>query len=305
MTAPHPTDAIVDAPFTADDDGPTPPVENRPDDVGTPAGGPRRGAWVAALVVVVGAVVVLGMIVQSVVTTAGSSSGDEQASFTAGVDGVTELDLEIAASSLTVSFADVQEATLDVTARGWNASADWVLEVEDGVLRVADERDGTFQFWPSFGSRQVEATLVLPDQLEGQVDAVVDLSAGDVDLTGDVGELDLEVSAGSLTFTGASESLAAQISAGSATVVTEDPRTIDVDVSAGRFTGTVTGEAPTSTTIDVSAGTVQLLLPEAAYALSGEVSAGDRTIDVRTDPSSPHLLQVDVSAGDATVGYSD
>lgn len=315
MTAPRPDDTVtdthtavattVDAPAATDVGGPTPPVENRPDDAVPPTDGPRRNAWVAVLVTLVGGLVVLGLIAQAVVTTASASGGSEEASYTAAVDGVTELDLEVAASSLTVSFANVPEATLDVTARGWGARTDWVLEVEEGVLRVADERDGVLGFWPSFGMREVEATLVLPDRLEGQIDADIDLSAGDIDLTGDVGALDLDVSAGSLTFTGASESLVAEISAGSATVVTDGPATVDVDVSAGRFIGTVTGTAPTSTTIDVSAGGVQLLLPEAEYALAGEVSAGDRTVDVRTDPTSPNLLRVDVSAGDATVGYSD
>src|SRR5690606_27396171 len=112
------------------------------------------------------------------------------------------------------------------------------------------------------------------------------------------------VSAGNLTLTGARTALAVAVDAGEAPVETEGPESVTVDLGAGRFTGTVTGAPPRTTTGGVSAGGVRPEPPDVEYSLGGQVAAGDRTIDVRTNPTADHALTVDVRAGDAWVGYS-
>lgn len=280
-------------------DGPPPRDAPVPSDPRPPG---RSTGWVALLVTLVGAVVVLGLVLQSVVVGIGSSGRSDQASYTSDVDGVTSLDVDISSAELSIRFDAVDEASLEVRSTGWRRNLTWLLENEGGVLRVADERD--LWFWPSFGGARTTAELVLPAALEGEIDADLDLSAGSLRLEGDLQAVGIEVSAGNLTFTGASTALAVDVNAGEATVETEGPESVTVDLSAGRFTGTVTGAPPRTTTVEVSAGSVRLELPDGEYSLGGQVAAGDRTIDVRTNPTADHALTVDVRAGDAWVGYS-
>ncbi|WP_156251873.1 hypothetical protein [Pseudactinotalea terrae] len=281
------------------------PTDDAPNDAPVGPRQPRRHSWVAILVALIGGVVIIGMVVQAIAVGVNAGSGRHSATYTAAVDGVTHLDITVEAGDLTLTFADVEEASLDVVASGRRSNADWVLE-NDGNRLVVREDNDWWRFWPDFGTTsRTTATLVLPDELEGAVSADLEVSAGGMDVIGDLTDVVIDVSAGSLTFDGASTSVSSQVSAGEANVTTEGAETIDVQVSAGRFTGTFTGPQPDSTYVDVSAGDAIVNLPDGAYAESGEVSAGDRTIEVRTDPASPHTLDVHVSAGDATVGYSD
>lgn len=281
------------------------PTDDAPTDAPVGPRRPRRNSWVAILVALIGAVVIIGMVVQAVAVGANAGSGRHSASYTAAVDGVERLDIKVEAGELTLTFADVDEASLDVEASGRRSNADWVLETDGDRLIVREDNDW-WLFWPDFGSSShTTATLVLPDELEGTVSADLQVSAGGMVVTGDLTDVSIDVSAGSLTFDGASTSISSEVSAGEANVTTHGAERIDVQVSAGRFTGTFTGPQPESTIVDVSAGDAILNLPDGAYAESGEVSAGDRTIEVRTDPASPHTLEVHVSAGDATVRYSN
>jgi hypothetical protein len=276
----------------------TPPARPAP-------GGPRRsGSWVAPLLTVIGVVVVLSMLVQGVGNVAWAGGRETSGSWTADVDGVTALDVDLDRGSLTVTFDDVSQARLDVEARGWQADSRWTLEVDDGTL-VVEDGDRRWGWGWDLGRGEVVAELVLPLELEGRLDADLDLSAGEMDVRGDLREVDLDVSAGTLRFDGASTSLSADVSAGEAIVTTDGPGELALTVSAGRLTATVTGDQPRETALEVSAGHAVLDLPDGDYDLTGQVSAGDRIIDVRTGSGASATLRVDVSAGSAEVGYSD
>lgn len=276
-----------------------------PTDADTPADAPppRRNSWVAVLVTVIGGLLIVALVVQAIIVGLTAGSGADRASYTADVADVTMVEIDISEALLATTFADVDEARLDVEATGWGASTDWTFEVDEGVLRVADDRWRAW--WPDFaGIGRTEATLVLPSSLEGLIDADLHVSAGDLDVIGDLADVRIGVDAGSIAFDGASSDLDVDVSAGDAVIETAGPDTVSVQVSAGSVTAEIAGDAPTTTTVEVSAGDATLWLPDAAYAVTGEVSAGDRTIVVRTDPASPHALHVDVSAGSATIDYS-
>lgn len=263
---------------------------------------PRRGGGIALIVSVIGAIIILTIVGRGVATAVASGAPD-RSSYTSAVDGVTAIDIEVSDSFLTARFADVDEARLDIEATGWGVSTDWTFEVDGGVLRVAADDWG--RWWPTFGMGRTEAELVLPRSLEGRIDADLSVSAGDLHVVGDLTDMHVTVSAGSLMFDGASTGLDVDVSAGDASIDTQGPETVAMHVSAGSITAVIGGQAPASTTVGVSAGDASLWLPDADYAVTGDVSAGDRTIDVRTDPASPHALHVEVSAGSATVVYSD
>lgn len=259
------------------------------------------GRTVAVVVSVVGAVILIAFIGIAVLQTLVRGGSSDTSSYSVAVGNVTEISIDVSAAELTTTFADVDEASLEVTGQD---AGDWELEVRGGELRVRqNDRWWGFDIGWIGGWDPARAELVLPTELEGALDADLDVSAGGIDFTGDARAVSIDISAGSVTFDGASTELEIDISAGDADVTTSGPQAVSIEVSAGRLVAEVTGQAPASTEVDVSAGSVTLTLPDEAYAVTGDASAGTRDIEVRTDPSSRYELDVQVSAGDARVGY--
>ncbi len=302
MSTPQPPYGTPDRPAdstpTVVDDGTTVTTADRP----ATTGGRRRGG-ITGVVTIIGVLVLALLVIQGGAAASWGNGRPHSGSYSAAVDDISRIDIDISRATLTTTFGDVPEATLDITSTGWRAEDPWTFEVDGDRLVVSDRRQAWFL--PFLGSRGVTAELTLPRDLEGTIDLEMDLAAGDVDVLGDYRQVDVQVAAGSAAFEGASTTLTVDVSAGDATIVTSGPESVDVEVSAGRVTADVTGTPPGSTVVDVSAGDVHLYLPDGDYAVSGEVSAGDRSIDVRTDPAAAATLQVDVSAGDATVAYGD
>jgi hypothetical protein len=72
-------------------------------------------------------------------------------------------------------------------------------------------------------------------------------------------------------------------------------------VSAGAVDARLTGSAPRAVTVDVSAGSLDLRLPDEAYDVRSDVSAGDFENGLRTDAESGNVVDVTVSAGTVTI----
>ena len=162
---------------------PLPPVasRHRPYPPVAPPPPETRGASrvVAILTVALGCAVVLGAIGSAIFSTVAAASvrTDTQ---TADVAGVESLDVAVDAASLRIEFADVSEATLEVT--GGVGVGEWTLERQDDELAVATPH----RFGPGwiFGG-EVRATLTLPRELEGgDLDAALELSAGELTVDG-------------------------------------------------------------------------------------------------------------------------
>ena len=272
----------------------------------TPTPTPRRSA-VSTTVTVIGVVMILLLVASAALQTIRMPRWDELTS-SVDVTGVTALDLEISAGELNVEFDDAAtEATLYISDSGSGPMRSWDLTVRNGVLRLTDT-SGVW-FLPSWGwgsgKEPPRLQLNLPSSLEGAVDADLELNGGIMTFTGDLKNTDITVSAGEFRFDGASTDFALEVNAGVATATTSGPNTVDVEVSAGRATTTVTGTAPSRTEVEVNAGRADVYLPEAEYAVGAESNAGQRQINVRTSPSSPNQLFVEVNAGHAEVSYSN
>ncbi|MEG2578265.1 MAG: hypothetical protein RSA54_11110, partial [Glutamicibacter sp.] len=63
----------------------------------------------------------------------------------------------------------------------------------------------------------------------------------------------------------------------------------------------LSGTAPKSIEGSVSAGSLELELPEATYDLRQNTAAGSVENLLATDPNSPNKITIDVSAGSATL----
>jgi hypothetical protein len=251
---------------------------------------------VAILTIALGGAVVLGAIGSAVFSTVAAASVHTETQ-TVDVAGVTGLNVSVDAASLRVEFADVSDATLEVTS-GLGVGA-WTLQRSGNELAVATP--------PRFGPRwifggEVRATLTLPRELEGSdLDASLDLSAGELTVDGSFGDLDIEVGAGTLTVDGAARTVSTQLNAGGADIDLSDVDEADFTVNAGAVDARLTGSAPRSVIVEVSAGSLDLRLPDAAYDVRSDVSAGDFENGLRTESDAPNAVDVTVSAGSVTI----
>ncbi|WP_439590894.1 hypothetical protein [Microbacterium sp.] len=273
---------------------PPPVVPGPPAAQGKP---PSSGAGrvITIVMIAVGAVVILGAIASAVFATVAAASARTTSSSLA-VDGVTDLDVDVSAGSLRIEFADVPEAELDVTS-SWGL-ARWTLEREGDDLTVASP-DGFFAggwLWGGTG----DAVLRLPRALEG-ADADFGLSAGDLRVDGAFGALDLELGAGSADIQGSARELDAQISAGSVDLDLADVDAVSIGLSAGSMDAVLTGAQPRSIEAEVSAGDLDLTVPEGRYNVVSDVSAGDFDNRIDSTSNARSTIRVQVSAGSATL----
>lgn len=266
--------------------------------------GPSSGARAIMIVTaIVGGIALLGSGATAAVAATGGlvASSNERADSvqTEDVSGLQGVDLDVDAGNMRIEFGDVDEAELSVTngrGSGWTLDRDG----DDLVVRSPEFRFGWW-FGSWFGDEE-SAVLTLPQNLrEAALDAELTLDAGSLDVIGDFGSLDITVNAGALDIEGAASSVSIDMSAGRADASLADVDEADLSVSAGDLNVELTGTAPSQTTIDVSAGSLDLTVPDESYSIIQDVSAG--SLDARVDQSGTarHTIEVSLSAGSATI----
>jgi len=267
---------------------------------GMPGTTPTRGSsrLVATLAIVFGAVLILGTLAWGAVSTilGATVRGDVRA---VGVNGVTSLDVDLGAGDLRIEYDDVNEASLAV--RSTFGADRWTLRVDEDELTVASPQWIFGLGWIIGGNG--EAVLTLPRALEG-LDADLDLGAGEITAIGEFGELDIDLGAGQILVEGSARELSAEISAGSADLELADVRTAQLSVSAGSMRASLSGSMPNDITAQVSAGSLDLAVPEGQYDVSSDVSAGSFDNRIGSQPGADDRIRVDVSAGEATLTFA-
>lgn len=273
--------------------GPTPPPP--------PGGGSSGMTAVLIVTAVFGGLTLLGTGGAAAAAAAGNimSSSRPDSVQTVSAEGIEGIDVDADASSMRVEFGDVDEAELAITNGRGTA---WTFE-RDGDELIVRSPQGVFGWWFGnwFGDEEI-AVLTLPENLRGaDLDADLTLDAGSLDVVGDFGTLDVTVNAGALDIEGAARELDVQMSAGRADVLLDSVDQADLGVSAGDLTVELTGRAPTLTSIDVSAGSLDLTVPDVEYAITQEISAGTLNAEVDEASSSRRTIDVSLSAGTATI----
>jgi hypothetical protein len=258
-----------------------------------PAPAPRRASSrvVATIAICAGGALLVGTVAAGVVSIVRAATVRTE-TLTASASGIRGLDLDLNSAAVTVEYADIAEATLRV--RGGSGADDWTL-VRDGDRLVVDSDRDWWGRWGWFREGDT-VELTLPRSLEG-ADADIEVNSGSLRARGDFGALVLELGAGSLTVSGSADAVTTDISAGSARLDLDGVREADLTVSAGSLDGRLTGDAPASVFVDVSAGRLDLTVPDASYALTSDVSAGTFRHDLSTDPRAPQRIDVRLSAG--------
>ena len=271
-----------------------------PEPPAPPSPEPRRsGATKPIMIIlaVVGGIALVGILVTTLLSSIVGQSSQGSASQTANATGVTQLDLNSNAGNVNIVFDDVDQATLDATGQHANR---WELVRRDEVLAI--NAPDTWFSWCWFNCEGTEVTVTLPQELnDGSLNAELDLNAGRLDATGNFNELAVELNAGEINVDGAARALQTEVNAGNANLQLADVETATFEVAAGRIDSELTGTAPTTTEIDVSAGQLILELPDAEYAVATDASAGSVNNNLRTAPDAANRLTVDIAAGDVTL----
>ena len=276
-----------------------PPTGPREEAVRPPTRGSSR--VVAILVIVFGGLVILGAIISAIFSTIAAASV-HTTTRTTDVSGVADLDVDMAAGSLRIEFADIADAELEVTST--QGADGWTLASEGGALVVSSPQgwfNGGWLFggWPFGGNRVGDATLRLPQSLEGS-DAELSLAAGElVVVDGSFGDVTLDMGAGSANITASVHDFTAEVSAGAADLRLEGVQDGNFSVSAGSLRARLAGDQPSSLGLDVSAGTLDVTVPDGDYDVTSEVSAGDFDNQIGSTPGADSTVDVQVSAGKA------
>lgn len=276
-----------------------PPVAGTPAPV--PPAPPRRESArvVSILAIVLGGALIAGTVVGGALAAVRMAGGGVQ-TLTASADRIAELDVDIAAGALTIAYDDVAEATLVVEG---DSADDWRLTRDGDALSVTTQRTWWLGWGSLFGDRGGDqALLTLPHALrDTPLDADLQLGAGEIVAEGAYGSLAIEIGAGLVSVVGTADALDASVSAGRLRVDLDDVRTAGIEVSAGLADGRLGGAQPDAVTLEVSAGRVDLTLPDGRYAVASDVSAGDFSHTLTADATASSRIQVSVSAGEVTL----
>ncbi|HIY85945.1 MAG TPA: DUF2807 domain-containing protein [Candidatus Yaniella excrementavium] len=261
---------------------------------------PRSGATkpIMLIIAIIGGFILLAVAATAVFSSA-TSFNRGSANLTADTTGITGVNLEANASEFNLEFSNVSQATLRTD--GVNAE-NWQLRREGDELLVTapDQWFGWCLFNCNFDENRV--TLTLPEELnDGSLNADMDLSAGRLTAHGNFDQLNVELGAGEAIVNGTADALDAQLSAGSARLQLADVQTAEFDVSAGQLTTELTGSAPETVNAEVSAGELNVTLPDTQYAVTSDISAGDLDNQLQTSSGSNHQVHVELSAGGATL----
>lgn len=287
------TPPTAPAPASAD------PTTSRTTDQAAPPADRRAGARAITIVTaVIGGVALLA----SGGAAAAAATGDltrtdrVQSIDVTGIDGI---ELDVSASDVRVRFGDVSEAELSVTNGRGPA---WTLERDDDDLIVRSP-SSPFGWWFGgwFGADE-RVVLTLPMELRDKgLDGSFSLSAGSLDLEGQYDELSVDLSAGDLTIDGSAVSLDVEVNAGGADILLDGVTDAEFGVSAGDVAVELTGTAPRETSIDVSAGSLDLTMPDAEYNISQDVSAGTLENGLPHSTQAKRSIDVTLSAGTVTL----
>ncbi|XPP27695.1 MAG: DUF4097 family beta strand repeat-containing protein [Leucobacter sp.] len=276
-------------------------TENAQPDSGTNHASQRPNGVLIATSVVGGVLLVAAIATAAVFgITSLNRSGGEASTLTADARGVTALEVDAGSAEFSIVYdgAGSGEAVLETGAGG----REWQLR-RDGATLVVDSERSFFPDWLMFGPDLGQTVVLrLPDEMRTQrIDADFELSSGGLRAEGNYGELEVEVSSGNFIVSGSARSFDAGVSSGHLEFVLDDVEEASIDISSGRVDGELTGTAPASLEIDVSSGSVEVRLPDEAYAVSTRVSSGSIDNLLRTDPASPYRIDARVSSGGITL----
>lgn len=265
----------------------------------SPRGG---GARIAAIAIAIaGGVLGLATIAQGAVAS-WPSSPDQQAIVAldaADLAGATALSLDMGGADVTVAFADVDDATLEVDA----PDADrWRLELRGTTIEAHDGQGwGPFDWRWGLGwsGRAQTATLVLPASLAGELDGDLDIGSGSIDATGEWRHLAVELASGRADVAGSATSASIDVASGSATVDLVVDGDVALDLASGELL--IDLEHTGDLEVDVASGSVEARLLGGPYDVTSDAAVGEAVVDVPQQSGADQAIAIDVATGSVRV----
>lgn len=268
-----------------------------------PAGSSARLNTLRTALLAIGSIIIafiLAVIALNLFSSA--SRTDASGTFTVA-EPVRAVQIRTEASNVRVGYGDVAEPELRFEQAESTNNATFTHAVENGTL-VLDVRHDGGQWWDwlVFGSDVSRLEVTLPAALaESRLPVIVDSGAGNVDVHGTFGSVDVATAAGGLELTGQAEDLNLETSAGNVRV--DDYAVagrLQASTSAGNLTIGLTS-VPDSATVESSAGNVEFTVPDGDYRITADTSAGQVTQNVPSNPRSDRHFQLTTAAGNVTV----
>ncbi|MGH3622249.1 MAG: DUF4097 family beta strand repeat-containing protein [Sciscionella sp.] len=162
---------------------------------------------------------------------------------------------------------------------GWSCSADYEIVVPRGtrVSGAASSGDVTVNGVAAVDVRVNSGEIIVRD-VDGPVR--VEANSGDIDLARIRGDVTLRADSANITGTGLDGRVSANASSGDIELTMAGQRDVRAEVSSGNVT---------------------VRVPAGAYRVNAHASSGDEQVDIPTDPSAAHTLELTASSGDIEV----
>lgn len=202
-------------------------------------------------------------------------------------DEVTEpvrlVEIDNDSGKVSVHAEDVETTTVHQRFHYHGSEPDTAFTVEDGTLEL------TGCGWRC--DVDYEVVVPLGTAVSGEVDS------GSIELDG-VAEVNVSTDSGKITLSDIEGPVTADADSGS---ISGDGLTgpIEVDADSGKID--LMMAEPGDITARADSGSIELTLPDVAYQVSSQVDSGKEEIEVRTDPGSPHVLNLDADSGSIEV----
>lgn len=267
----------------------SPPQQSSTTRSGTRALAITIGVLGGGILLLGGATAAIGAIGSTMFSSEGGSGTASLA-----VDGVSSLRVDVGAGDVDVAFGKGSEARLDYE----SSRGQWTFERDGDQLVVSSPNQQWFGFFDWGGEQR--ATLVLPESLEG-VNAELDVTAGSLAVDGVLGDVFYQLSAGEIELEGSATSIEGDMSAGRSIIELADLRTATFQVAAGGLYGDFRGgDAPEAIDLDVSAGSVEMQVPDVPYRMTIDRSAGSVDSNLQEARDARRTIDVEVAAGNVT-----
>jgi DUF4097 and DUF4098 domain-containing protein YvlB len=170
--------------------------------------------------------------------------------------------------------------TLNIdTSCGMNCTVSYVIKTAPGVKVSGQQHSGD----------------VL---LDGVADTELEVSSGDLTVTGATGPVDIRSTSGDIRVMDAKKGVKVQGTSGDLQVLNA-VGPVDAKVTSGDVT--VTLAAPGSVKASATSGDLKVMVPEGKYKLVSSIGSGDLHLGLTSDEAAKNVIDVHVASGDVTV----
>ncbi|MHA6693040.1 DUF4097 family beta strand repeat-containing protein [Homoserinimonas sp. A520] len=266
----------------------------------SPAPAPRQPNTLRTVLLVVGSIVLAIILVGTVARVAFSLNRDDTSGTFAVEDAFDTVELRTSAADVKVQYTDVDEPQIRFDQGGTNLRLDY--EVSDGVLNVRVGHPGWgwwgwgFDGWGWNDDAKVNISLPAAMERDG-IQLAIETTAGDLNLSGDYGDVTVDSTAGNLRMSGATDDLQISTTAG-------DVRLDDVAVNGSFRSESTAGDGtfefrslPDSIEVTSTAGDVRVALPSGSYRIETDTTAGEVRQNVSSDQNSDRVYRFETTAG--------